>query len=59
MMLHFYNTCLNSFNISTLYSGGIIISSTSIEFSAGKVFGLTILSATLFPIKSPVASTAL
>ena len=27
-MFHFYNTCLNSFNISSLFSEGIIISSS-------------------------------
>ena len=37
-MFHFYNTCLNSFNISSLFSCGIIIYS----------LGLTILSAICF-----------
>ena len=39
--------CLNSFNISSLFSGGIIISSTFLEF----VSDFTILSAILFPKK--------
>ena len=55
----FYNTCLTSFNISYHFFGGITISSTFLEFSAGKVFGFTILSAILLPIKLPVASAAL
>ena len=50
-MFHFQNTCLNSFNISSLLSGGIIISSTC--------FGFTILSVILFPINLPGASAAL
>ena len=45
MMFCFYNTCLNSFNISSLSSGGIIISLT----------GFKILSAIIFTIKSPAA----
>ena len=39
--------CLNSFNISSLFSGGIIISSTFLKF----VSDFTILSAILFPKK--------
>ena len=42
----FYNNCLNSFSISSLFSGGIIISSTFLEFSSGTVFGFTIVSTT-------------
>ena len=44
MVLHFYNTCLNSLNISALFSGGLIIFSTFIEFSSITGFVLTILS---------------
>ena len=44
MVLHCYNTCLNSFNISALFSGRLIISSTFIEFSLVTGFALTILS---------------
>ena len=49
MVLHFYSTFLNHSNISSLFSGGTIISSTS----------FTTLSAILFPINTPAASTAL
>ena len=55
MFFDFYNTCLDSFNILSLFSGGIITSSTFLDFSSG----LTILSAILFPINPPVASAAL
>ena len=44
----FYNNCLNSFNISCLFSSGITISSIFLELAAGKGFGFTILSAILF-----------
>ena len=46
-------------NFKTLFPGGTIISSTFLEFSAGKGFGFTILPAILFPIDSPVPSAAL
>ena len=55
MVFHFYNTCLNSFNISSHFSDGIIISSTYLKFSSG----FTVLSAIMFPIKSSAASAAL
>ena len=59
MVFHFYNICLDSFYISSLFSDGIIISSTYHKFSAGKGFDFTILSVILYAINSPVASTAL
>ena len=55
----FYNTCLNLFNISSLFSGGITISSTSFKFSPGTCFDFTILLVIMFPMNSPVASVAL
>ena len=58
MVFHFYSTCLNSFNISSLYCGGIIMLSTSVKFSSETGFCFTVLSAILFPIKSPVVSAA-
>ena len=53
-----YNTCLNFFNISCLFSGGITNSSTILEFSSITGFGFTSLLTISFPIKSPVASAA-
>ena len=57
-MFHFYNnTSLNLLNISSLFSGGIITSSTFLGFSS--VFTISLLlylvtvSAILFPINSP------
>ena len=44
MVLNFYNTCLNSINISPLFSDGIIMLSTFLEFSAAEDFGFTISS---------------
>ena len=55
----FDNTCVNSFNISSLCSSVMIISSTFLEFATGTGFGFTTLSAILFPINSPVALAAL
>ena len=43
-MFHFYNTCLNSLDISHLFSGGIIISSTFLGCLSITCFGFTILS---------------
>ena len=57
-VFHFYNTCLNLFNISSLFSGGTINSSIFLEFSLITYFGFTILSV-IFPINSPVTSAAL
>ena len=45
-MFHFYNTCLN---ISSLFSGGIMISST----------GFTIIATILLPINLPALSAFL
>ena len=56
-MFHFYNTFLNSFNISSLFSGGIIISSTGFGFTILLSFNLATASAILFPINSPVLWT--
>ena len=58
-MIHFYNTFVNSFNISSLFSREIIISSTFLEFYSIAGFGFTSLSAILFPINATVASAAL
>ena len=43
-MFHFYNTCLNSFNTFSPFSGGIIISRTFLAFSLITDFVFTILS---------------
>ena len=58
-MCHCYNTCLNSFNISSLVSDGIIISSTFLEFSSITGFCFRTLSAILIIKNLPVASAAL
>ena len=57
-MFHFYNTCLSSFNISSLFSGGIIISSTGFVFTILSSSELVNASVILFPIISPVLWTA-
>ena len=54
----FYNY-LNSFDICYVFTGGVIICSTFLEFSSGIAFGFTTLSAVLFPKSSPVILTAL
>ena len=54
-----YNTCLNSFSISSFFSSGITISSTFFGFSSGTGFNFTILSAILFPMNLPVNSATL
>ena len=59
MVFYFSNTCLNSFNISSLFYGGIFIFSIYFKFSSETCFDFTILSAILFPLNSPVASGAL
>ena len=60
-MFHFYNNFPNSFNISSIFSIGLIISSTFHGFSSGftisSFFDLVDASATLFPIKSHVLLT--
>ena len=53
------NNCLNSFIISSHFSGEIIISLTLLGFLSITSFGFPILSAILFPIYSPFASAAL
>ena len=55
----FYNTYLDSFSISSRYSGGITISSAFLEFSSGPIFGFVILSVILLAMNSPIASVAL
>ena len=52
-MLHFYNTCLNSWNISSLFSGGIIISST--DFTILLPYKLATVSVILYPKNPPVS----
>ena len=42
-MFDFYNTRLNLFNISSAFSGRIIISSTFLRFLSIACFGFTIL----------------
>ena len=51
MVSHFYNTCLKSFNTTSLFKGGIIISLTFLE-------GFTIYQR-CFPIDSLVTSAVL
>lgn len=58
-MFQFYKTWINSFNISTICTDGIIFSSTLFELSSGTDFVFTISSAILFPINSFVALAAL
>ena len=58
MLFHFDNTCLDSLKISSLFSGGTIISAMFLEFSSITCFIFTILSAILFHTNSPVASAA-
>ena len=48
------NSCLNSFNISSFFSSGIIISSTGSSFTVLSLFDLAIAFAILFPKNSPV-----
>ena len=53
-MFHFYiNTCLESFNIASLYSCGIIIFSTGFCFTILLSHDLGSASVVLFPINSP------
>ena len=51
-MFHFNNTFLNLFNTSSVFSGGIIISSTGSCFAILSSFDLVTPSAILFPINS-------
>ena len=55
----FYNICLKSFNIPCLFSGGITISSTFLEFASERSIGFAILLAILFPVNFPVSSAVL
>ena len=52
-MFHFYKTFLNLFNISSLFSGGIIITSTGSCFSILSSFDLVTAYEILFPKYSP------
>ena len=51
--------CLNSFNISCLFSGGIIFPSAFLEFSLVQVLAAQFFQYILFFINSPVASAVL
>ena len=55
----FHNTCLNLFNICSLFFGGIIIYSTFLEFSSIICFVSTASSAIFLVKNPPVASAAL
>ena len=59
MAFRFYNTFRSSFSISSLFSGGIIVSSTFLQISLITGFSFTILLTILFPINSPVALASL
>ena len=48
-MLYFYNTYLNSFNVSSLFSGRIIISSTGSCFAISSSSNLVTASEILLP----------
>ena len=52
-MFHFCNNCLNSFNVSSLFSGGIIISSTGCYFTILSLFDLVTASGILSSKNSP------
>ena len=56
-MPHFYNTCLNSFNISSLFSGGITISSTGFVYRILLLYNLVTACAILSPKNSLVLWT--
>ena len=58
-MFHFYNTCLISFNIPSLVSGGIIVSAAGFVFTILSSYNLVTASAVLFPKNSLVTSAAL
>ena len=59
MVLYFIIFVLLCLIFLVFFSGGITISSTSLEFSSGAGLGFTIFPAILFPMSSPVASAAL
>ena len=56
-MPHFYNTCLNSLNISSLFSGGITISSTGFVYRILLLYNLVTACAILSPKNSLVLWT--
>ena len=56
-MFCFYNNFLNLFNIYSLFSGGIIISSTGSVSTILSSYELVTVSAILFPINSSVLWT--
>ena len=56
-MFHFYNACINLFNISSLFSCGIIIFSTSIVFTILSLFDLATACAISFRKNSLELST--
>ena len=58
-MFHFYNTSLNSFDISSLFSGGLIISSTGFVCTIPSSYDLATASVILFHRNSSIASAAL
>ena len=58
-MLHFHNTFVNLFNISSLFSGGIIIYSTGSCFTILSSLELVTASEILFPKNSPALWTFL
>ena len=58
-MFHFYEICLNLFNISSVFSGGINISLTFFKFLPNTGFYFTILSTILLPKNLSVVSAAL
>ena len=58
-MVHFYNTFINSFDISSLSSGGIIICSAGFFFTIFLLYELVTVSGILFPNNSPVLWTTL
>ena len=59
MVLHFYNTCFDSLNIFSLFSGGIIVSSTDFVFTTLLSYDLTTALVIVFPINLPVVLAAL
>ena len=56
-MFHFYNTIPNSFNISSLFPGGIIFYSVGFVFTILLSYNLATASAILSPKNSPVLWT--
>ena len=56
-MFHFNNTFLNLFDISSLFSGGMIVSSTGSCLTILSSFELVIVSSILFPKNLPALWT--